>query len=328
MLINIAPFEPAMSTGVIALWNRCIGAAYPMTERLLRQQVLDDPFAQPDGNLVALDGGRVVGWLLCRCLSAVPPSLSGYRGRASIGALCVDPDYRRRGIGSRLYDQGERFLAAQGAEVISVVHYPGHLTPGIPFEAPDLKAFFDQRGFQEWTEASDLQRQLHDYPANGAAEVKWVGPGAEATLRPARDGEEAVITAFLGREFPGGWEYETARHFDAGGAPDDILIAVSTGTILGFCRTFTAESLHLGGSTHWFPLLRARWGGLGPIGVAVAHRGRGLGFALLRYSITSLKQRGVDDLVIDWTVLERFYEKAGFGVWKRYWLGRKTLYKR
>ena len=28
-------------------------------------------------------------------------------------------------------------------------------------------------------------------------------------------------------------------------------------------------------------------------------------------------------MVIDWTVLERFYEKVGFGVWKHYWLGSK-----
>jgi predicted N-acetyltransferase YhbS len=250
--------------------------------------------------------------------------LSGYTGKASIGALCVDPDYRRRGIGSRLYDDGERFLAAQGAAAISVVHYPGHLTPGIPVEATELKAFFDRRGFQGWTEASDLRRQLDDYPAGGRAEVEWRGPGVRATLRPAREGEQAAIMAFLGREFAGGWEYETTRFFDAGGEPADITIAESAGTVIGFCRTYTPESLHLAGSTHWFPLLRRRWGGLGPIGIAAARRGHGLGRALLRYSITLLKQRGVDDMVIDWTVLERFYGKAGFGVWKRYWLGSKA----
>ena len=75
-MISTVPFEPAMSAAVIALWNRCIGASYPMTDRLFRQQVLDDPFAQPGGDLVALDGRRVVGWLLCRRLSALPPSLS------------------------------------------------------------------------------------------------------------------------------------------------------------------------------------------------------------------------------------------------------------
>ncbi len=324
-MIGIAPFEPAMSAAVVALWNRCIGAPYPMTERLFRQQVLDDPFAQPGGNLVALDGRRVAGWLLCRRLGAVPPSLAGYSGRASIGALCVDPDYRRRGIGSRLYEQGERFLTAQGAAAISVVHYPGHLTPGIPFEAPELKAFFDRRGFQPWTEASDLRRQRDDGLIDSHAEVEWRAPGMQATLRPAREGEQAAITAFLGREFPGGWEYEAARDFDAGGEPADTLIAAGTGKVFGFCRTYTPESLHLGGSTHWFPLLGNRWGGLGPIGVAAAHRGRGLGLALLRYGISSLKRREVDDMVIDWTVLERFYARAGFGVWKRYWLGSKPF---
>ncbi len=324
-MIATVPFEPGMSAGVISLWNTCIGASYPMTERLFRQQVLDDPFAQPQGNLVALDGARAVGWLLCRYLHTVPSSLNSYRGRASIGVLCVDPDHRRRGIGSQLFELGERFLVSQGAADISLVHYPGHLTPGIPFEAPDLKRFFAQRGFEDWTESCDLRRQLSDCPVAGDAEAEWPGPGGTAILRPAREGEEAAITAFVGQEFPGGWEYEATRFFDAGGEPGDILIAERAGTILGFCRTYTPESRHLGGSTHWFPLLTGRWGGLGPIGIAAAHRGRGMGLALLRHSVTTLKSRGVDDMVIDWTVLAQFYMKTGFRIWKRYWLSNKRL---
>ncbi len=312
-----------MSTAVISLWNRCIGAHYPMTERLFQQKVLRDPFAQREGNMAVLDDNRVVGWVLSRSLRTVPSSLSQYCGRGSIGALCVDPEYRRRGIGSRLYEQAEQFLKAQGAVTITVVHYPSHLMPGIPSDAPDLKAFFERRGFQEWHEAYDLRRQLHDYPLASDEEGYWHGAGLRATLRPARRGEEAAIMEFLGREFPGGWEYETKRYFDAGGEPFDILLAVSDDRVLGFCRIYTPESLDLGGCTHWFPLLRGRWGGLGPIGVGQAYRGRQLGLALLRYSVCSLRRRGVEDMAIDWTVLTSFYGQLGFSIWKQYWLGSK-----
>ncbi len=324
-MIVTPPFEPAMSASVISLWNRCIGPSYPLTERLFVQQVLGDPFAQREGNIVALDGRRVVGWVLSRCLREVPASLSRYRGRASLGALCVDPDYRLRGIGSRLYEQAKRFLAAHGATTISVTRYPGHLTPGIPSEAPDLKAFFHRRGFREWAEACDLRRRLDEYPVEFDAEAEWQPAGEHVNLRPARSDEEAAIMEFLGREFPGGWEYEVARYFESGGDPADCLLAMTTGTIVGFCRTFTPESRLLGGSTHWFPLLGKRWGGLGPIGISAALRGRGLGRTLLRYSVTSLKRRGIEDAVIDWTVLVDFYARVGFTVWKRYWQGRKPL---
>jgi len=172
-----------MSAGVISLWNRCLGRSHPLTERLFAQQVLGDPFAQPGGNIVALDGSRVVGWVLSRCLGDVPAPLNQYRGRATIGTLCVDPDYRLRGIGSRLYEQAERFLAARGATTISLTHYPGHLTPGIPSDAPDLKTFLDRRGFREWTEACDLRRRLDGYPVEFDAEAEWQSADARITLR-------------------------------------------------------------------------------------------------------------------------------------------------
>jgi len=43
------------------------------------------------------------------------------------------------------------------------------------------------------------------------------------------------------------------------------------------------------------------------------------------YSVWHNKQRGVVDMVIDWTDLVGFYGRIGFKIWKRYWQGSKTL---
>jgi ribosomal protein S18 acetylase RimI-like enzyme len=129
--MEIVPFEPQMTEQVIGLWNRCIGNHYPLTERLFRQNILGDPFLQREGNLVALESTRVIGWVLARYLAEVPPELASYKGRASIGALCVDPEFRGRGVANALYEAAEAFLRNQGAKQISVVHYPYHLTPGV-----------------------------------------------------------------------------------------------------------------------------------------------------------------------------------------------------
>ncbi len=323
--ITIAPFEPSMTEQVIALWNRCVGDHYPMTERLFRQNVLGDPFAQREGNLVALEGNRVVGWVLARCLVEVPPELSSYRGHASIGALCVDPEHRGKGIARTLYERAEAFLKSCGAQRITVVHYPYHLTPGIPSEAPELKDFLERRGFGGWHETYDLRRSLDDYEFPPEVRQRWQEQNPQVEIRPAREGEQQAIVDFVAREFPGGWHYDTKRFFEKGGDPSDMVIAVERGEIIGFCHTFTPESIELRGSTHWFPLLRGRWGGLGPIGIAAAHRGRGLGLALLCYSVWHNKQRGVTDMVIDWTGLVDFYGRIGFKIWKRYWQGSKNL---
>ena len=54
------------------------------------------------------------------------------------------------------------------------------------------------------------------------------------------------------------------------------------------------------------------------MGVSPEVRGRGLGLALLCQAVKSLKESGVQDMVIDWTTLLDFYEKAGFLPWKAY----------
>ncbi|MBV9470986.1 MAG: hypothetical protein JOZ57_17250, partial [Abitibacteriaceae bacterium] len=59
-------------------------------------------------------------------------------------------------------------------------------------------------------------------------------------------------------------------------------------------------------------------GGLGPVGMAAAHRKRGLGLAITAMAVWNLKQRGVRQMAIDWTSLVDFYGKLGFSVWKRY----------
>jgi ribosomal protein S18 acetylase RimI-like enzyme len=256
--MEIVPFEPQMTEQVIGLWNRCIGNHYPLTERLFRQNILGDPFLQREGNLVALEDTRVIGWVLARYLAEVPPELASYKGRASIGALCVDPEFRGRGVANALYEAAEAFLRNQGAKQISVVHYPYHLTPGVPNEAADLKTFLERKGFGGWRETYDLRRQLVDYEIPPEVEKRLREQNPKVVIRPARDGEQQAIVEFVGREFPGGWHYDTKRFFEKGSDPSDIVIVVENDEIIGFCHTFTPESIELRGSTHWFPLLQGR----------------------------------------------------------------------
>ncbi len=314
-----------MTESVIELWQRCLGTQYPLTDRLFRQNVLNDPFGQSEGNVVALQNGQLVGWALCRVLKGLPPELARYEGRASIGALCVHPNHRRRGIGSLLYTHAEAFVLSQGASTFTVVHYPHHLLVGIPSEAADLKAFLARHGFQEWRDAYDLHRRLTD-PTLGAQltdGMRTLPP--QVSIRPAQHGNEGVIIDFVAREFPGGWHYDTQRFFDHGGVPSDLIVVLEDHAMVGFAHTHTPDSVELRGSLHWISQRAKGWGGLGPIGIAATHRRRGIGFALLCAGVQHLRARGVEDLVIDWTDLLNFYGRLGFRIWKRYWQGSKPL---
>jgi len=324
-MARIVSFDTSMSKAVIALWNACLGTHYPLTDRLFRQNVLASPLGSSEGNVVAVENGQIAGWLLFRVLKEAPPELSRYVGRASIGSLCVHPDRRRRGIGSMLYAYAKTFALERGATRFSVVHYPHHLLPGVPEEAPELKAFLSRRGFGDWHEAYDLYRELTDPALAHQLEEAGGNLPRDVTMRPARHDDEEALIAFMGREFPGGWQYDTRRFLEADGAPEDVIIALEHNTIIGFAHTHTPGSIELRGSTHWFPLLGDSWGGLGPMGIAKTHRGRGLGYAVLCAGVQHLRTRGVEKAIIDWTVLVDFYSRLGFRIWKRYSLSTTAL---
>jgi predicted N-acetyltransferase YhbS len=61
------------------------------------------------------------------------------------------------------------------------------------------------------------------------------------------------------------------------------------------------------------------------MGLSPALRGRGLGLTLLDRSVQHLARLGVEEMIIDWTVLLDFYGQVGFVPWKRYQHGERTL---
>jgi predicted N-acetyltransferase YhbS len=70
---------------------------------------------------------------------------------------------------------------------------------------------------------------------------------------------------------------------------------------------------------HFFPYRLPRpWGQMGAIGVSADCRGSGYGAALLDGGLRTLRERGVDGCVIDWTTIVDFYGKFGFKLYREY----------
>jgi GNAT superfamily N-acetyltransferase len=306
-----------------ALWNASMGAGFPLTERLLRQTMEADPWYEADGCWVARQGADIIGWVLSKTMKAAGAEMGRFQGRGGIGALCVHPDYRRRGIATQLLNRAESFLRAGGSSP-STLYYPHHLLPGIPAECEAVITLFRQRGYTGFHECVDLWRDLRDYEIPYKARIAS-NANPTVALRPARTEERDAIIAMVEREFPGGWPYSTRGHFARGGAASDIIVAVERDEIIGFCHTADWRSPWLLPSTYWHPLLGERYGGLGPVGIAAAHRKRGLGLALCAVAVEDLRRRGVQRMAIDWTTLISFYEQLGFTVWKRYLQARQPV---
>jgi beta-N-acetylhexosaminidase len=68
-----------------------------------------------------------------------------------------------------------------------------------------------------------------------------------------------------------------------------------------------------------FPsLCGSNTGLIGCVGVDEAHRGSGIGLALMCHAILDMKQRGIQGIFVDFTEIAQWYEKVGFNVWREY----------
>lgn len=315
-MIQYTQSTPDDIPALLEVWNAAFGPEFPLTERLVRQTLDFDPYFEPEGSIVARDGDTVIGWVLCKTMKHAGPEVGRFQGRGGTGALCVHPDYQRRGIGSELLERAEAHLRAGGSP-LTTLYYPHHLLPGIPSTSTAAVELFRKRGYSGFTECVDLWRDLNSYELP-ARVLQAMEQNPTVEIRPARDDEAEAIVAMVTREFPGGWVYSTRSHFARGGPAAEIIVAAEASEIIGFCHTADWRSKWLLPSTYWFPQLGERWGGLGPVGLAKAHRKRGLGLALTAVAVLDLKQRGVLRMGIDWTNLVDFYGLLGFTVWKRY----------
>jgi GNAT superfamily N-acetyltransferase len=329
--VDLRPFAPALTPAVVSVWNAAAGDRFPLRERLFRQNTVDDPHFDPAGCAVAVDvrTEAVIGFAVAK-VARVPLGTDGLRpDRGWISMLAVAPPYQRRGIGTRLLDAAEAFLRGRGRRRFVLGSDPAHFFPGVP-DDPGALRFFGARGYALRGDAFDLRRPLDSYQTPPAVlHALAANPGID--VRPLRRGEEAPLLAFLDAAFPGRWRYTVARFLDTGGAVGNIMGIVAGAEVLGFAHLFPPDASWIGPSVAWatppddVEAAPARAGGLGPMGISPAIRGRGLGLALLDRSVLHLRDAGATEAYIDWTVLLDFYGRLGFIPHRRYHHGERCL---
>jgi GNAT superfamily N-acetyltransferase len=313
---RIRAFTPGDLAAVVRLWEASLGARYPLRADVLELSLAADPTTVVRAAVAELDG-RIDGFAFAGACDAGPPELETLRGRVWLQAVVVAPDRRRRGLGSALarwvVELG-RTSVAREVRAGGGLHY---LWPGVPDDLPDAGAFLEALGF--WFDphvAFDLRGDVTGLGLDETTERVLATEGS--TVVPARAADRDALLAFILAEFGGEWWHDTRYFLDAGGDPADLLLLIDAGrAIRGFVRIHTALSRPLGWPMFW----RAGApdaGGLGPIGVAEALRGRGLGRALLVSALDRLRALGATDVVIDDTTLLGYYGPHGFSPWITY----------
>ena len=272
-----------------------------------------NPEARPEDAAVAEVEGRIVGFALAGIMRSTAPELSPLYGRTALQAVLVAPAWWRRGIGRRLVTAVAAGGATVGAERIVAGGGLFYFWPGVPDNLPAAGPFLTALGFEFDNEPSyDLRGDIAMLrPGDAPAVLERAG----LALEPAGPGDRGALLAFLLAEFGPDWWHDVGWYLDAGGDPNDVLLLRSgDGRIHGFVRIHTPASRPPGWPMYWRGD-RPDAGGLGPIGLARADRGRGLGRALLVVALDRLRRLGATDVVIDDTSLLGYYGPHGFAPW-------------
>ncbi len=327
---DIRPYEPAAAPQVLALWSRALGDRYSLREEVLRATLERDPEHRPGDALVAWDGGLAVGFGYVGIVRGADPETAAHRGRAWLQAVVVDPGRRRRGLGRSLVRRLAEVADEQGITQIDCGGGFFYLWPGLPADLPDARPFAEALGFTVHDRIWDLRGEVAGL--TGDAEAAAIVAAAGLAIGAARDADRGALLAFIRDEFGGEWWHDIRWFLDEGGDPADLVLlrdagALATGAapIAGFARIHTPASRPIGWPMYWADLRPPAAGGLGPIGVASAVRGRGLGRALLTLSLARLRDAGLTDVVIDGTTLLGFYGQLGFAPWMEFLEARATV---
>ena len=224
----------------------------------------------------------------------------------SLRILAVDRANRRRGIGSALLADAE----SRGASVVAA-EAGNYFTPGVWTEDEGTSAFFASRGYvikaETWNLVADLRNAQGPATSSGGAAAaldrqalernpavplsRTAAPQAwrERVCRPTIAESDRVL-AFIEQHFGRIWRFEAAKAFDF----DPV-------------RMFITDDM-TGFAVH--DVNNRGLGFFGPTGVIPSMRGRGLGCALLRASLSDLRELGYEHAIIPWTDALEFYRKC------------------
>ena len=232
-------------------------------------------------------------------------------GSTASAELAVDPDHRRRGIGSGLVDS---ITAALGPEVTRLLVWAhGDLASASSF-AESLGFTRDRVLYQlsrsldgfEWPQAWP-EGAPESWPTGGGAAVRLPEGAALRAFQPGRDDEEWLrvnAAAFADHPEQGRWSAEDLadRLAEPWFDPEGLLVAVDSAGMLGF---------------HWTKIED----GIGEIyvlGVDPRAQGTGLGKALTLAGLAHMAARGIRqvDLYTDESNgrAVRLYRSQGFDI--------------
>jgi len=300
--MHLRPYRGTDEAELLEVWHAAM-IRDRISPNIFRTQVLLDPNFTPENLPVAVEDGRVVGFVLA-LTRQVPLFLQGLEPeKAWITAFGVHPAYQRRGIGRALFEHVLDRLRAEGRKTVDISPYvPNYFVPGVDVAAyPGTIAFLEQAaGFRTLYRALSMGADLSGFQI--PPEILELERRREEedgiTIRPVTEADLPELMPFIVEYF--GWDwYRHAQEYLLqifGGTPHNIcfLVARERGKIVGYCQQ--------------------RGERFGPFGVQPDCRNKGVGRLLLFRCLETMSARNVYFAYFLWTGEDaaRLYSLAGF----------------
>ena|GEM_PF-476815 len=283
-----------------------------ITPELFARKTLLDPNFNSDLSIIARSQqNQIIGFIYgvtdidSRAVVAETPTVK----KSWIPLFAVHRADRRRGVGSALFNSIEAGLAARDCREIWISNYtPHYWTPGVDVDAyADAIPFLQHRRYTVVSRPLSMSVSLGSdwrVPAWANDKIESLAGKSVELVTFSPDWTDSLLR-FLAGEFPGDWERHLTETMNAIFANyrdrSDVMLAIRDGQILGFAQR-DAERF-------------------GPFGIARAHRGEGIGAALLYRMLLEMQRRGAGRAWFMWTGDEparRVYAPAGFQETNRY----------
>ncbi|OBZ85079.1 hypothetical protein A0J61_06874 [Choanephora cucurbitarum] len=297
-----------------ALWDTVFRACWPLSFESFKKVLTH--LEQPYHIAVYDDQGKLVGF------AATQTVVSENAGQLAL--LMVHPEYRNKGVGTRLNDCCLNMFRSNGSSVMLGSTYPRFFC-GVPNDdlGEQAQAFFEHRGYSFNNTVWDMMGDVSQYEIPKQIQERmikeniWFGRITKDQTQELFDFQSKYFDFWL----------STYKHHIELGDYQDILIAREhdengrlIGSLILFCpgqssphRTdliWTHESL-----------FGSKSGGMACVGVASEDRGRGIGLGLVSYANSALRKRGVYKSYVDWVELTDFYGRTNYCKWRSYRLG-------
>ncbi|MBX3729885.1 MAG: GNAT family N-acetyltransferase [Candidatus Sumerlaeia bacterium] len=314
--MHLRPYTDADCPHLLALWEQALPGEAILREEFERR-VLLDANREPDSLMLAVEGDRLVGFILCLVLRYPIENTGTLEHRGFITAFGVHPEHRGRGVGSALLAHAEAFCRARHRTEVALAPYtPNYFVPGVDkARYPEGLAFLVRRGFVEFSEAIAMDAPVGQFDLDAELlerEQRLRGEGI--VIEPFRRERMVDYLDFMNRVMPGPWLEDARRNlrdFTRGLFPEDgILLACHEGRIIGYCQ-FEAEHF-------------------GPFGVEDGWQGKGIGTVLLARTLYRMRLKGHHSAYVLWTgerAAKGVYGRLGFTVSRRFAVLRKMLPK-